>query len=106
VIACLGGCASSGWRGSVPSEREGRFGPDRLGVGVPSVVPVVAVGGLAGDAESGPDVGPAGAPVEGPGDRDVEGVLCCLLGGYGVGGRGERVGAESFGAVHRAVTLG
>ena len=93
-------------RGSATSEWKGRFGPDGLGVGVPSVVPVVAVGGLAGDAEGVSDVGPAGAPVEGPGDRGVEGVLGGLFDGCGVGGRGERVGAESFGSVHQGVTLG
>ena len=42
------------------------------------MMPVVAVGGLAGDAESVTDVGPAGAPVEGPGDRRVERVLGSL----------------------------
>ena len=105
-MAFLEGCAAGGWRGSVASEWEGRFGPDGLGVGVPAAVPVAAVGGLAGDAEGVADVGPAGAPVEGPGDRSIEGLLGSPFGGCGVDGRGERVGAESFGSVHRAVTLG
>ena len=91
--------------GSDLSEWEGRFGPDGLGVGVPTMMPVVAVGGLAGDAESVADVGPAGAPVEGPGDRCVEGVLGSLFGGCGVDGGGECVGAESFGAVHQGCHL-
>jgi hypothetical protein len=91
--------------GSDSSEWEGRFGPDGLGVGVPTMMPVVAVGGLAGDAESVADVGPAGAPVEGPGDRCVEGVLGSLFGGCGVDGGGECVGAESFGAVHQGCHL-
>ena len=105
-MACRDGGAARVWRGSATSEREGRFGPDGLGVGVPTMMPVVAVGGLAGDAESVADVGPAGAPVEGPGDRSIEGLLGSPFGGCGVDGRGERVGAESFGSVHRAVTLG
>jgi hypothetical protein len=104
-MAFLEGCAAGGWRGSVASEWEGRFGPDGLGVGVPAAVPVAAVGGLAGDAEGVADVGPAGAPVEGPGDRCVEGVLGGLFGGCGVDGGGECVGAESFGAVHQGCHL-
>ena len=105
-MACGDGGAARVWGGSAASEWEGRFGPDGLGVGVPTMVPVVAVGGLTGDAESVADVGPAGAPVEGPGDRSIEGLLGSPFGGCGVDGRGERVGAESFGSAHRAVTLG
>ena len=57
MVTGLDGGAARVWRGSVASEREGRFGPDGLGVGVPTMTPVVAVGGLAGDAESVADHG-------------------------------------------------
>lgn len=45
-LGCL--MAEPGWTAS--DEREGWLNPDGLGVGVPAVVPVAAVRGLAGDA--------------------------------------------------------
>ena len=99
------GCCLGGWGRSATGEWEGRFFPDGLGVGVPAVVPVAAVRGLAADAEGVTDVRPTGAPVDGPGDSGLKGLLGGVPRGCGVAGRGECVGAESFGSVHQGCHL-
>ena len=107
-VCCEGrlGCSMASPGGSVPGEREGWFGPDGLGVGVPAVVSVAAVRDLASGAESSTDVGPGSAPVERPCDGGIESLLGGLLRGDRVGGGSESVGAESFGSVHRLSPYG